>query len=222
MGRHPDNPLDQAAKGYPGKRKSKTERAIVEAERLAGLLVAERSDTPSDRKPGYLHDPRLKPASAVWDECAPRLDRLHLLSHNDLQLFGMFCIYAAEFVAANEDILTTGYSVRVKTVSGDKMPRENPSVARRDFAAKMMLDLSGKFGLSPQDRHRLLAAGAMHFDDDTLFGRAVQRQAAAPAGADDTAERAPAEEPIPAPIAEGSAIGSLSAFDSPPPGTKPN
>ncbi|WP_441268870.1 P27 family phage terminase small subunit [Bradyrhizobium sp. 215_C5_N1_2] len=135
----------------------------------------------------------------------------------------MFCIYAAEFVAANEEILTKGYSVMVKTISGDKMPRENPAVGRRDHAAKMTIDLSSKFGLSPQDRHRLLAAGAMHFDDDTLFGRAVQRPAATPATPEDVAsESAPAAEPIPAPVAEGSAIGSLSAFDSVPPGTKPN
>ncbi len=218
MGRHPDNPLDQAAKGFPGKRKSKTEKAIAEAERLASLLVAARASTPSEGKPGYLHDARLKPASAMWDDYAPRLDRLHLLSQLDLHLFGMFCIYAAEFVAANEDILTKGYSVLVKTVSGDKMPRENPAVARRDFAAKMTIDLSSRFGLSPQDRHRLLAAGAMHFDDETLFGRAVQRPA--PAAAE--VESAPAEEPVPAPVAEGSAIGSLAGFDSVPPGMKPN
>ncbi|MGM4955680.1 P27 family phage terminase small subunit [Bradyrhizobium barranii] len=223
MGRHPDNPLDQAAKGYPGKRKTKTEKAILEAERLAGMLVAVRTQTPSENKPGYLQDLRLKGASVMWDDYAPRLDRLHLLSQLDLHLFAMFCIYAAEFVAANEEILTKGYSVMVKTISGDKMPRENPAVGRRDHAAKMTIDLSSKFGLSPQDRHRLLAAGAMHFDDDTLFGRAVQRPAAAPATPeDDASESAPAAEPIPAPVAEGSAIGSLSAFDSVPPGTKPN
>lgn len=214
MGRHPDNPLDQAAKGFPGKRKSKTERAIAEAERLATLLVSARSQTPSDGKPGYLLDARLKPASAMWDDYAPRLDRLHLLSQLDLHLFGMFCIYAAEFVAANEDILAKGYSVMVKTISGDKMPRENPAVARRDFAAKMTIDLSSKFGLSPHDRHRLLAAGAMHFDDETLFGRALDRTTKPEAVT-------PTEEPAP-PIAEGSAIGSLTAFDSVPPGVKPN
>lgn len=220
MGRHRDNPLDQAAKGFPSKRKSKTEKAIAEAERLAGLLVSVRSQTPSEGKPGYLLDARLKPASAMWDDYAPRLDRLDLLSQLDLHLFGMFCIYAAEFVAANEDVLVKGYSVLVKTISGDKMPRENPSVARRDYAAKMTLDLSSKFGLSPQDRHRLLAAGAMHFDDETLFGRVVQRTA--PAAGENASEGAPAAEPIPAPVAEGSAIGSLSAFDSVPPGMKPN
>jgi len=220
MGRRPDNPLDQAAKGFPGKRKSKTEKAIAEAERLAGLLVAARAQTPSEGKPGFLRDRRLAAASAMWDDYAPRLDRLHLLSQLDLHLFGMFCIYAAEFVAANEDVLVKGYSVLVKTVSGDKMPRENPSVARRDFAAKMTLDLSSKFGLSPQDRHRLLAAGAMHFDDETLFGRQVQRQA--PEAAETPAPAAEAE-PAAAPLLDhGSAIGTLSQFDSVPPGVKPN
>src|SRR5262249_7474239 len=119
--------------------------------------------------------------------------------------------------------LVKGYSVMVKTVSGDKMPRENPSVARRDFAAKMTVDLSSKFGLSPQDRHRLLAAGAMHFDDETLFGRQVSRGEQA-AGA--VATPAPAEEQgdqAPAPADHtGSAIGTLAQLDSMPPGAKPN
>lgn len=203
--------------GHPGKRKSKTEKAILEAERLAGLLVAARRDTPSEAKPGFLTDRRLAGASAMWDDYAPRLDRLHLLSQLDLHLFAMFCLYASEFVAANEDVLVKGYSVLVKTVSGDKMPRENPSVARRDFAAKMTMDLSSKFGLSPQDRHRLLASGAMHFDDETLFGRVVpSSEPKVPA------ESASAEEmPAPADHA-GSAIGTLAQFDSMPPDAKPN
>lgn len=215
MGRRKGNPLDQAAMGHPGKRKGKTERAIAEAERLAGLLVAARKDTPSESKPGFLADRRLAGASAMWDDYAPRLDRLHLLSQLDLHLFAMFCLYAAEFVAANDDVLTKGYSVLVKTISGDKMPRENPSVARRDFAAKMTLDLSSKFGLSPQDRHRLLASGAMHFDDETLFGRAMPKVETPIA-----AEKA--EDAPPAADHTGSAIGTLAQLDSMPPGAKPN
>jgi hypothetical protein len=35
----------------------------------------------------------------------------------------------------------------------------------------MIGDLGAKFGLTPADRHRLLASGAMHFDNETLFGR---------------------------------------------------
>lgn len=203
--------------GHPGKRKSKTEKAIAEAERLAKLLAAPRaSDETSGDPPAYLNDPRLAPALAVWGEYAPRLDKLHLLARLDRHTFALFCIYAAEFVIANEDILVKGYSTRVKTVSGDYMLRENPSVSRRDFAGKMVLDLSTKFGLTPADRNKLLRDGAMHFDDQTLFGRTLERPTAEAPAAAAAQHAAPALDHGPA------AIGTLTEFDSVPPGAKPN
>jgi P27 family predicted phage terminase small subunit len=215
MGRRPGNPDDQAAMGHPGKRRSKTEKAIAEAERQAKLLALPRADETSDSPPAYLTDPQMAPALAVWREYAPRLDQLHLLARLDRHTFALFCVYAGEFVVANEDVLVKGYSTRVKTVSGDHMLRENPSVSRRDLAAKMVLDLSSKFGLTPADRNKLLRDGAMRFDDETLFGR-VLPQATAPA-AEDGAGSPPA-----AAVHDGSAIGSLANFDSAPPGAKPN
>lgn len=201
--------------GYPGKRKTKTEKAITEAERQAKLLALPRSDDAAAAAPAYLEDPRLAPALAVWREYAPRLDKLNLLARLDRHTFALFCVYAGEFVVACEDVLLKGYSTRVKTVSGDYMLRENPSVSRRDFAAKMVLDLSGKFGLTPADRNKLLRDGAFQFDSETLFGRALPQ-----------AESAAGETSAPAPVApvnhDAAAIGSLAAFDSPPPGAKPN
>jgi phage terminase small subunit len=138
MGRRPGNPEDQAAMGHPCKRKTKTEKAIAEAERQAKLLALPRAEEASDAPPAYLEDIRLAPALAVWREYAPRLDKLHLLARLDRHTFALFCVYAGEFVVACEDILLKGYSVKVNTVSGDHMPRENPSVSRRDFAAKIV------------------------------------------------------------------------------------
>lgn len=200
--------------GHPGKRKSKTEKAIAEAERQAKLLALPRADESSNAPPAYLEDPRLAPALAVWREYAPRLDKLHLLARLDRHTFALFCVYAGEFVVACEDILVKGYSTRVRTVSKDYMLRENPSVSRRDFAAKMILDLSSKFGLTPADRNKLLRDGALQFDAETLFGRELPKADIAPAS------DAPAS---PAPVHhDAAAIGSLSAFDSAPPGAKPN
>lgn len=199
--------------GHPGKRKTKTEKAIAEAERQAKLLALPRAEDAGDAPPAYLCDPRLAPALAVWREYAPRLDKLHLLAQLDRHTFALFCVYAGEFVVACEDVLLKGYSTRVKTVSGDYMLRENPSVSRRDFAAKMILDLSGKFGLTPADRNKLLRDGALQFDAETLFGRELPK-ADAPA-VDAAAPAAPVHH-------DAAAIGSLGVFDSPPPGAKPN
>ena len=211
MGR-PKKPAEiDAAQGFPSKRKTKTEKAILEADRLAQLLALPRAEETSGSPPVYLSDPRLAPALTVWNEYAPRLDKLHLLARLDRHTFALFCVYAAEFVQASEDILVKGYSSLVKTVSGGKMPRENPSVARRDFAAKMVLELSTKFGLTPADRNKLLRDGAMHFDDETLFGRQLPQKPT------DTPSQ-PEEPREPAkPSGDGGAIGSLSNFDSVPP-----
>lgn len=221
MGRPRGDPADQAAMGNPGKRKNKTEKAIAEAERQATLLAMPReSDETADAPPAYLTDLRMAPAMAVWREYAPRLDKLHLLARLDRHTFALFCVYAAEFVVANEDILVKGYSVMVKTISGDKMPRENPSVGRRDHAAQMVLNLSSKFGLTPDDRNKLLRAGAMQFDAETLFGRALptsQLPAAPIAPPSDEATAA-----VAAPAQSSAAIGTLGQFDSMPPGVKPN
>jgi P27 family predicted phage terminase small subunit len=215
-GRKKDNPRDQRAKGYPGKRKKKTdlelERMVKAAERDAKLFALAGEGKDLQALPIFLTDPRLAPATVIWREYAPRLDKLHLLTTLDRHTFAMFCIYAAEFVLANRDILDKGYSLPVPTVAKDArgkpgvMLRDNPSVDRRDFAAKMMMDLAEKFGFTPHDRSKLIRDHAMQFDAETLFGH--ERQV-------------PGQKAPPAPEGEDAlegGIGSLNTFDTPAPG----
>ena len=123
------------------KRLSKEQRAIAEAERLAAMLAsAPAASSNALAPPAFIADPRLAAAGKFWADHAEQLQTLGTLDRLDRFTFAMFCIYVGEFIAAEDDILAHGYSVKVKTVSGDRMPRENPSVARRDFAAKMILD----------------------------------------------------------------------------------
>jgi len=113
-------------------------------------------------------------------------------------------IYCAEFAAAQQDILDHGYSRNVKTVSGDLMPRVNPSVDRRDTAQKIILEMAKRFGLTPLDQFAL-----------------VGHQAALPAGglfgaqpAASVTPSAPASAPR-----EQNLIGMLDQLDSVPPGS---
>lgn len=219
-GRPKDDPRDQKAKNYPGRRRSKTENELADLERQAArdakLLEAARGETDELLAlPVFIDDKRLAPAIMIWREYAPRLDKLHLLATLDRYTFALFCIYSAEFVLANRDILDNGYSILVTTVAGakskakagTKMFRLNPSVDRRDHAAKMMLDLAEKFGFTPLDRAKLIRENAMHFDEETLFGRARAAQ---------TANKPDAEEQRPG------IVGAGRGLDSPPPGTRPN
>lgn len=145
------------------KRITKTQRAVAEAERLARLLADAPASSPGAlAPPALIADPRLAPAQKFWNDHAPQLQTLGTLGRLDRFVFALYCVYVAEFVAAEDDILTQGYSVRVKTISGDMMPRENPSVDRRNFAAKMIAEMSAMFGLSQVDRLNIskLARGA--------------------------------------------------------------
>jgi P27 family predicted phage terminase small subunit len=224
MGRRRKNPNEQKARGYPGKRRKAVDRAIAEAERLAELLAsAPGRDGDPLSPPAYIGDERMKPAMRVWEEYAPHLQRTRLLDSVDRHSFAIFCVYMAEFLAAHDDVLRNGYSTMVKTISKDRMPRENPAVSRRDNAVKVILEFSKRFGLTPLDRYALLkdqfgvrdwlpGAGG----EDDLLKRAQKPS-------DEKAGAAPAPAPAPAPAApaEADPLGILNQFDSPPPG-RPN
>jgi phage terminase small subunit len=169
------------------KKSTKTDRAIANAERLARMLLAAppASDTPL-APPAFLTDKRLAPALQFWKEHAPQFIALGTLEQVDRFSFAMLCVYAGEFIAAEDDILASGYSVMVKTISGDKMPRENPSVARRDFAAGMILQMSKSFGLTKLDRLNLSRLNAKTPYTPSMFPEdRDQEQAGARPGGDD-------------------------------------
>jgi phage terminase small subunit len=136
---------------------TRAERAIAEAERLAGMLAAAPAiDGVPLSPPAFFADPRLKPVLTVWLDEVVLLSRRGMIEDVDRYQFALYCVYVVEFFAATEDILVNGYSMPVKTVSGDRMLRENPSVSRRDVAAKMILELSRRFGKTALDRYALL------------------------------------------------------------------
>jgi P27 family predicted phage terminase small subunit len=147
------------AKAKPARKKRLTreERAAAEAERLAKLLA----DMPAEgcgalAPPGFIAMQSLKPAAQVWRDHAPRLHKLGLLGDLDRYMFALMCVYAAEFVIAHEEILLKGYAVETPMTNGGHMLRENPAVARRDVAAKMLLELSRRYGFTPLDRYSLM------------------------------------------------------------------
>ena len=217
-GRKREDPRIQAAKGNPGRRKAKTKSAIermeAQAARDAKMFAESGSGTDLQALPVFLQDKRLAVAQAIWKQYAANLDKLNLLTVLDRHTFSLFCIYGAEFVIANRDVLDNGHTIMVTTIAGSKskskagnaMPRLNPSVDIRDHAAKMMLQLAEKFGFTPLDRARLITGHAMLNDEDTLFGRRrTQPSGETPAAPED------------APSASQEIIGGLNTLDSKPP-----
>lgn len=146
------------------KRKTRAERQIEEAGRVATLITSAPVGGSDVAAPGLIRDPRLAPALALWREVVPLLECRRVLDAADRFQLAMLCYWWAEFVAAADDVLRRGFSVMVKTISGDRMPRKNPSAARRDHAADKIAELSAKFGLTPLDRYALDRAAKRNGD----------------------------------------------------------
>jgi P27 family predicted phage terminase small subunit len=140
------------------RRKTRTERQIDEANRIAMLITSAPINAGEMAAPGLIRDRRLAAAKAVWREVVPLLQARHVLDDADRFQLALLCYWWQEFATAADDILRRGYSVLVKTISGDRMPRKNASTSRRDHAFDKIAELSAKFGLTPIDRHALQRA----------------------------------------------------------------
>lgn len=206
MGRRRDPPDIQAAKGFPGKRRTKVERQQAEAEALAALLAAAPAESADPlAPPALLYDPRLLPALTIWREYTPRLSKLNLFGVLDRHTFAIFCVYYADFVRAQRDILERGeyFISRTYGGTGDKRPFDNPSVSRRDTAVKFILEFAKRFGLTPLDQLELIGKQASGLGGG-LFG-------------DRDPERPSDRSDPPAAHADG-LIGVTDRFDTVPPG----
>lgn len=209
MGRRPDPPELQAAKGNPGKRVSAVKKRAAEADRIAAMLSS--ASTADLMMPPVLSDPMFAPALAVWRDLAPELARTHRLPKESRLIFVQLCVYLAEWLGAEMDIAANGYTQKVKTVSGGMMERKRPMVDRRERAFDNVMRLSAEFGLTPHDMYALFkdqAVAAQHHPD--LFGR---REKTTP---DAQAEAAP-EVP-----ARSTLVGSAARLRSQPPNGLPN
>lgn len=212
MGRHPDPPGLQAAKGNPGKRKSAVKARAAEADRIAAMLSS--ASTADIMTPPVLSDPMFAPALAVWRDLAPELARTHRLPKESRLIFVQLCVYMAEWLSAEVDIAANGYTQKVKTVAGGYMERKRPMVDRRERAFDNVMNLSAEFGLTPNDMYSLFkdqAVAAQHHPD--LFGRREK-----PAAQAEVEAQAAPEAPTP----RATLVGSAARLRSQPPGGLPN
>jgi phage terminase small subunit len=211
MGRLPDAPGVQAAKGHPGRRLSAVRKRELEAQRVAELLGAAPAEGDAVAPPAILADgPLAAAAIAVWRDLAPKLSATHRLQAQHRPVFAMFCVYFAEWVLANEEVARHGHTQRVKTVAGGHMERMRPAVVVRDRAFQMVMGLSVRFGLTPSDEYSLfkeqaLAAAQNPGLFDGHLGKPRDR------GAED-------DDSSPMPQSQsGGLIGSMRSLDSEPP-----
>ncbi len=213
MARRADAPAVQKAKGNPGRRKSAVARREAEIARVAKILAEAPREAADPNAPPKLIDrgKMFAGAVAVWKLMAPKLSATHRLSPQHRPIFAMFCVYFAEWVAANEDIMKNGSTQSVPTVAGGEgatMERIRPIVRIRDAAFDQVLKLSARFGLTPTDEYDLFKSQQAAAHHPGLFDRPAQ-----PDAVDSSPD---------APPASASLVGSMKAMDSMPPGAKPH
>jgi phage terminase small subunit len=210
MGRLPDPPGAQEAKGNPGRRLSAVRKRELEALRVAELLGKPPAEGDAMAPPAIIADgPLAAAAIAVWRDLAPKLSATHRLQAQHRPVFAMFCVYFAEWVLANEEVAKRGHTQRVRTVAGGFMERMRPAVVVRDRAFQMVMGLSSRFGLTPSDEYALFKEQALAAAQNPgLFdgnqGRPRER------------DEVPSDAP-PGPPSSGGLIGSMRTLDSEPP-----
>ena len=210
MGRRPDAPGVQAAKGNSNRRKSanaaRDERAKKAVKIGKAVTAALDKDNSSAILKGFVGD---AVAKRIWNELVPELRQSRVIVTNaDRRLFGMFCQYYSQWLMACEDIKKNGYSFMVEISSGKgSRPWKNPAVHQRSEAFYAMSKMVDDFGLSPMTRYKLFTQQRMAFEaNPDLLDQGATRL---PLG-DTQNDEAP------------TLIGSMGSFDSAPPGSALN
>lgn len=195
------NPAAQAAKGYPGKRRTKADKILADgAERADSLAVAGSAGEFPISPPAFLE--RHGSALKFWRDYAPLLAQIHSLQRLDVPRFAMLCVSYDQWLEATNKIRADGAVRLVKTVSGDRMERLSPWVIVEDRSFRRCQELFEQFGIGAMDRAKLL-----------------RDRAALPAGlwaggSDRPVALASGDAPAPR---QESLIGAMDGFDTPAP-----
>ncbi|PPQ35420.1 phage terminase, small subunit, putative, P27 family [Rhodoblastus acidophilus] len=198
------NPAAQIAKGNPGKRLTKAQKILAEAnecaEALAPSIVAGLTVAP----PKLLE--RFPAAMRFWKEYAPALEKMRSLQPADAPRFAMLCMAYGQWVEAIRHLRDEGCVHSVKTVSGDKMKRLSPWVAIEKLRFDQCQELFEQFGFGAMDRAKLMRDRA-----------ALPPGAWSAGGEHDSPDKDRPDRP-----AQNSPVGSMDLLDSAPPGAAVN
>jgi phage terminase small subunit len=208
MGRRKDDPLLQAAKGFPGRRKSTVEKEIQSAAALAEAMPA-TADNPFPVPALFLGSPVYwREAIRVWQEKSEVLKIAGRRRPGYRHALARYCMWTQFFFAAGEqlrrDLPKGGASITVIKGDGEKVIRTHPNI---DFMAKAetaLRLLDAEFGFTPVRDQDLKRTETFNAGQGRLpLGGSAPSQ---------PATREPEDDPM----------GMMNDSDSPPPGMRPN
>lgn len=209
MGRRKDDPLLQAAKGFPGRRRSKVEKEIEAASEVAAAQPA-TAENPFPIPEIFLKAPTYwAEAVRVWKEQSEVLRASGRRRPGYRRALARYCIWTQFYVSAAEqlrrDLPKGGAAIRVKKGDGETVIRTHPNI---DFMAKAetaLRLLDAEFGFTPVRDQDLMRAESFNAAQGKLglSGAHPSSQREKPAATDDP-------------------MDLMNSADSPPPGMRPN
>lgn len=212
MGRRKDDPLEQAAKGFPGRRRSKVEAAIEAAAQAAEAMPVTAENPyplPSEFRgaPAYW-----SVAIRVWNEKSDVLKAAGRRRPGYRSTLTRYCMWSQFYFSAAEqlrkDLPKGGATVKVKKGDGEFVWRQHPNI---DFMAKAetaLRLLDAEFGFTPARDADLTKVESFNATQGRLpLGGTHPTQQKPDAGSAEAAS-----DPM----------DLMNSADSPPPGTRPN
>lgn len=198
-GRKPDTPEHQNAKGAPGNRMSQAERKSIQSEKPKAVAIGKTLP------PKWLR--RSASATKIWNELAPLLQRMNLLTDLDAQAFARYCRYVAEWIVADQVVRKEGTWFNAVGTNGEATKKRHPAWQAMQDIEKMLREMEATFGMRPDARYKIMRdqAAAHGFGSMPLFG-----------GQDRPASGG-AEVSEPESTDQHEVIGALGAYNSAPP-----
>lgn len=153
MGRRKDDPLLQAAKGFPGRRRNAVEREIEVAAAAAEAMPSTPDDPfPIPRvfsnAPAYWAE-----AIKVWREKSEVLKAAGRRRPGYRRTLARYCIWTQFYVSAAEqlrkDLPRGGAAVKVKKGDGETVIRMHPNIDFMVKAETALRLLDAEFGFTP-------------------------------------------------------------------------
>lgn len=210
MGRRKDDPLLQAAKGFPGRRQKRVEQEIDAAARAAEEQPA-TSDDPFPVPAVFLKAPKYwAEAIKVWKAKSEVMRASNRRRPGYRETLARYCMWSQFFFAAGEqlrrDLPRGGASIKVKKGDGETVIRTHPNIEFMAKAETALRLLDAEFGFTPMRDADLLRT--------ETFNAAQGRLPFAPGagGGHRQHDAPPADDPM----------DMMNSADSPPPGARPN
>lgn len=209
MGRRKEDPLLQAAKGFPGRRKGKVEKEIA-----AAADTAAASSTPENGFPvpvDFAKAPKYWAAAIrIWQEQTDVLRVAGRRRPGYRHALARYCIWSQLYFSAAEqlrrDLPRGGASIKVKKGDGETVIRQHPNIEFMSKAETALRLLDAEFGFTPARDQELVKVESFNAGQGKLPLGGVHPQSVPEGQATETADP----------------MDLMNGADSTPPGARPN